>query len=322
MLEESIDEYYIGDLAIQQRYAKEYPLDPLPGLDYINDIIRTAGLAKQHHRRRKGVSRYLCYPVLCMERLGSCIADVDFIGHKFVRGVAKPLHFLSVAFRKPRRLRCIERTDAETTTEAIATTNMIFNRLGWPDAVKADGGLHFAGKVARRDGIGARSLPQYALNLLSHEVIPVYGNPRSPWNQGTGEGSNSVFGRNFWDKHEFTSIEMVDERLAAFNQSSLQYAQWTEKWIKETKGCSFIPRICFIRKVGEDTRKKDGVIPVAGEQVSLPKEYVGYFVFCEWNLKEQKLTIFFEREGDVQTIEEKIFLINRNSLSKCTDLFT
>lgn len=255
-----------------------------------------------------------------MARLGERIADVDFIGHKFIRGISDPLHFLSIAYRKPLRLRCIQRTNAETTDEAITVTNRIFDACGWPDVVKTDVGTPFAGKVDRRDGNGARSVPRYALNLLKHSVTPVYGNPRSPWNQGTGEGSNSVFGRNFWERHEFTSVGMVDERIVAFNASSKKYACWSP-WIRKTEGCSFTPRIGFIRKVGEDTRRKNGIIPVAGERVALPRGYIGYFVFSEWHLKEQRLKIFFEREGVIQQIDEKPFLIHPRSRERCTDLF-
>ena len=160
-LKKDPDEFFTGDLAIQQCYADEYPSDPVPGIDYINDIIRTAGLAKPHHKKRRGTAvRYLCYPVLCMARIGERVADVDFIGHKFIKGVSEPLHFLSIAYRNPRRLRCIQRTNGETTDEAIDVTNRIFDDLGWPDAVKTDVGAPFAGRVDRRDGKGARSVPR------------------------------------------------------------------------------------------------------------------------------------------------------------------
>lgn len=292
----------------------------MPGIDYINDIIRTAGLAKTHHKKRRGTAiRYLCYPVLCIARIGAYIADVDFIGHKFIKGVSEPLHFLSVAYRNPRRLRCIQRTNGETTTEAIEVTNRIFDEYGWPDGVKTDVGTPFAGRVDRKDGQGSRSVPRYALNLLSHETVPIYGNPRSPWNQGTGEGSNSVFGRNFWDARDFTSVAMVDASLIAFNASCKKYAR-SELWIRENKD-SFVPRICFIRKAAEDARGKNGIMPIAGEWIMLPKEYVGYYTFSEWNLKEQKLKIYFEREGEIQQIEERDFLIHPLSRKRCTDLF-
>lgn len=313
-LEKDPDEYYTGDLAIQQKYEEKYSSEKLPSLRYINDILKAAEKSKPHKKKRRGTARYLCYPVRAVTRLGTRIADVDFVGHKFIRGVSEPLHFLSIAYRKPIKLRCIQRTNSETTDEAIAVTNSIFDECGWPDVVKTDVGTPFAGR-------GVRFIPRYAANLLKKNVTPVYGNPRSPWNQGTGEGSNSVFGKNFWGAHEFTSIEMVDERMTVFNASSKKYARWTQ-WIRETKDISFIPRICFIRKVGEDTRGKNGTIPIAGELISLPREYIGYFVFSEWHLKEQRLKIFFEREDEIQQIEERSFLINPKSQERCTDLFT
>jgi hypothetical protein len=316
-LEKNPDEFFSGDLAIQQRYAEDHPSDPLPGIDYINDIIRTAGLAKHHHKKRRGTAvPYLCYPQFCISYVGERIADVDHIGHKFVRGVCEPMHFLSVAYRKPRRLRSIQRVSSETTEETVSVLNGIFDDLGWPDAVKTDVGTPFAGRTDRKDGKGARSVPQFAVNLLEHRTVPIYGNPRSPWNQGTGEGSNSVFGRNFWDANEYTSVAMIDERLVAFNASAKKYARY-EPWIREKKD-SFVPRICFIRRAAEDTRGKNGIIPVAGEWIVLPKEYVGYYTFSEWDLKEQKLQVFFEREGEVQKIEERSFEIHSRSLQKCT----
>src|SRR3989338_242464 len=67
-LVEDADEYYTGDLAIQQAYGELYPSDPLPGIGYINDIIRDAGLVKVHRGKRRGVAvRYLCYPEHCIK---------------------------------------------------------------------------------------------------------------------------------------------------------------------------------------------------------------------------------------------------------------
>lgn len=313
------DEYFTGDLAVRQKYEELYASEKLPSTQYINTIIKQAGKTRPRHKKRRGTAiRYLCYPVRCIERVGERIADVDFIGHKFIKGVSEPLHFLSIAYRNPRRLRCVQRTQGETTDEAIEVTNQVFDDLGWPDAVKTDVGTPFAGRVDRRDGKGARSVPRYALNLLSHETVPIYGNPRSPWNQGTGEGSNSVFGKNFWEARDFTSVAMVDESLIAFNKSSKKYARF-EPWVREKKD-SFIPRICFIRRAVEDARGKNGIIPVAGMWISLPKEYVGYYTFSEWNLKEQRLRIFFEREGEIQKIEERGFQIHPLSRERCTGL--
>ena len=314
------NEFYTGDLAIQQKYAELYPTDPLPGITTINDILRGEGLSNAHHKKRRGTAKYLAYPVACVNRLGDRIAEVDFIGHKFIAGVSDSVHFLSVAYQKPARLRCIQRTNGETSGEAISVTKTVFTELGWPDVVRIDAGTHFTGRVERSDGKGARSVSAFAEHLLTNTVIPVFGAVRSPWNQGTVEGSNSVFGRNFWDAHTFTSLDMLDERIIAFNACSKKYAQWTP-WIRETKDGSFIPRICFIRKVGEDTRGKNGFISVTSESISLPKNYIGLFVFVEWNLKEQSLKVFFEREGQIEQIKEIPFFIHPRSKERCTHLF-
>lgn len=311
-MENDFNEYYIGALAIQQKYENLYPDDPLPHTDYINDILRNAGRSKRHHQKRRGIAKYLCYPVVCVQRLGNRIAEVDFVGHKFIAGQSAPLHFLSVAYSTPARLRCILRTNGETAADAIAGTQTIFIKLGWPEVVRIDAGIPFTGHLERRDGVGARVVSKFACTMLYNEVVPVYGAIRSPWNQGTVEGSNSVFEKNFWQKHEFTSVDMVEERLRAFNECSKRYARWSP-WLSETKGDSFIPRICFIRKVEEDTWGKNGCILVASTRVSLPYEYIGLFVFVEWNLKNETIAISFEREEQITQIAEVSFPINPRS---------
>lgn len=182
------DEFYVGDLAIQQRYAERFTYDPLPSCDYIVRILRQAGLSEPHRKKRRGTAQYLCYPVECVRRLGERIAEVDFVGAKFIGGHPTPLHFLSAAYQKPPRLRCIERTVGETTDEAMVVTERIFDDLGWPDVARVDAGHPFTGRGERGDGKGARSVPRYAAFLLEHQVTPVFGAIRSPWNQVYVEG--------------------------------------------------------------------------------------------------------------------------------------
>lgn len=207
---------------------------------------------------------------------------------------------------------------SETTDEAVTVSRRVFQELGWPDVVRVDAGLPFAGRGERSDNKGARSIPQYAAFLLRSTIIPVFGAIRSPWNQAYVEGSNSVFGRNFWNKTTFTSMADVDERLAAFNRCSRSYAQW-KPWRRTVNPASFVPRICFIRKVEEDARKNKGVVPVASTLIALPKAYIGLFIFAQWNLKEERLTIYFEQEQSINVIKSTPFLIHPTSKKRCTD---
>lgn len=315
-LENNSNEFYIGDVAIQQQYEEQYHNDPIPGLDYINDILRNAGLSKPHKKKRRGTSKYLGYPVKCIDDLGDHIAEIDFIGNKFIKGHSNPLHFLTAAYRKPPKLRYIQRTESERTIEAINTSVRAFDILGWPDVAKIDNGFPFTGGIGYA-GRAINIVSRYAAFLLNNEIIPIYGAPRHSWNQSVAEGSNSVFGRNFWNKHNFGSISEVDERLTAFNNCSMKYAR-CEKWERPEKGDSFIPRICFIRKVKEDAWKKEGRIEIANNCVIVPKEYINLFTFSEWNLREATLNVYFEQNEIVQIIQEISFQINKTSLKRCT----
>lgn len=314
------DEYYIDALAVQQNYETRYPGDPPPSIGYIKDILHTEGLTIPHRKKRRGVAKYLCYPIKCVRRLGDRIAEIDFVGEKYIKGHSEPLHFLSIAYQKPRRLRMIVRTLSELTDEAIAATKGTFNELGWPEVARVDAGNPFTGRGERSDGKGARSIPRYAIFLLEHQVIPVFGAIRSPWNQAHVEGSNSVFGKNFWNQCDFTSVAQVDERLAAFNECSRKRARW-QPWKRTVSKDSFTPRICFIRKVEEDTRRKKGIIPVASTWIVLPKAYIGLFVFVEWNLREETLSIYFEREK-IKLIKKLRFPIHRSSKGRCIHFIT
>lgn len=309
-------EFYIGDAAIQQEYEERYPADPVPSCDYITRILRAAHRTQPHRKKRRGTARYLAYPVQCVDRLGDRIAEVDFV-QKFLRGVSEVLHFFSAVFQKPSKVRHILRTEAETTPEAITATMLTFKILGWPDVVRVDPGNVFSGRGERMDGKGQRTIPTYAQFLLEHRVIPVYGAIRSPWHQAHVEGSNSVFGRNFWHARIFTSRADVDDQLASFNICSLKRARW-ERSERVDPDASWVPRICFIRKVAEDPQTHKGWVPIAGTIVSVHRMYIGLFLFAEWNLHDETLTLFFEWEGVIRSLKHIQFPIHPLSKKRCT----
>ena len=75
--------------------------------------------------------------------------------------------------------------------------------------------------------------------LFEKKIIPIFTNPRSPWNNGSVEGSNSVFARNFWNNFEFSSAEDVDAKLKLFNQSSLEYCDYGQNEFKKKNDENF-----------------------------------------------------------------------------------
>lgn len=98
---------------------------------------------------------------------------MDYVGERFIAGCSDPLHFLGISYRYPIKLRCYERTIEETTQEAIECSRKIFIAYGWPDVVRVDAGVPFSGRIERSDGVGARSISQYAEFLLTNKVIPI-----------------------------------------------------------------------------------------------------------------------------------------------------
>jgi len=84
----------------------------------------------------------------------------------------------------------------------------------------------------------------------------------------------------------------------------------------------FIPKIYFIRQVREDREEDKGAfIDILNERVSLPEPYINYFVLSEWNLKEEILYIYFEKEQKPEIIKETSFKINQRSKEKLEKLF-
>jgi hypothetical protein len=54
--------------------------------------------------------------------------------------------------------------------------------------------------------------------------------------------------------------------------------------------------------------------------VFLPKSYINYFVLAEWNLKEEQLYIYFEKEQRPKMIKKLSFKINPRSKEKLVKL--
>jgi hypothetical protein len=170
-----------------------------------------------------------------------------------------------------------------------------------------DNGLAFIGSAS-----AVRTISKTIKFLFDKKIIPIFTNPRSPWNNGSAEGSNSVFARNFWNKFTFNSIADLDKKLKLFNESSLWYSDYDQNKIKEKENKEFIPQIYFIRKVYENQEDGKGEINVLNEKINLPKEYITLYTLSQWNLKTETLYIYFEKEQEKLLIKKLKFEINRN----------
>jgi hypothetical protein len=304
-LKDDPQQFYTGATAISQEWRVRFSETAPPPLRTIGKMMSDLGLAAEKARiRRKGASRYLCYPEHTVyTRLGKRVVEADFIGKKFITGRAEPINFIGFSFKKEPRLRYFKRIEGQTATNFIRECSSFFDRFERPDCVKVDNSLAVIGSAS-----GKRNISKSMSFLLESKVYPVFAVPRKPFSQASIEGNNSVFSRKFWNHLSFSSLEEIDEKLQWFNEASLRYTGY-QPCVYE-KDNTFIPKVYFIRQVQEDQKTKDGFIDVLNEKVYLSSSYINYFVLAEWNVIKENLAIHFEKNECLETIEQVSFLVN------------
>jgi hypothetical protein len=296
---------FAGASAIERHYRERYPGAKNLTLRYIGRVLAKHGFSTLPKVRRAGVSRYLHYPEHLINALGESLLEVDFIGKKFLTGRSRPLNFIAFSLRFPRKLKHFQRIAAETADETIEHLKRFFRRFEAPAVVKLDNGFAFAGA-----GPEPRTLNSVVLFLLERRIVPVFIAPKTPWNQASVEGSNSIFTRKFCNWERYKSIEHVDEKLAEFNSEYAWYTGYPKSARSVKRPKRFVPRVYFIRKVFEHPETKRGYIDVLKEQVTLPAPYINYFVLAEWNLKTEQLRILFEQDEKPKRLKSTRFPLN------------
>jgi len=304
-------QFYTGATAIEQEWRRRYCDISPPLLRTIGQILSDLGLSEQRKRhKQKGAAKYLCYPEHTIYTLfGGRVLEVDFIGKKYIAGRTKPLNFIGFSFKKEPKLRYFRRIEGQTAENFIKECKHFFQKFEKPDFLKVDNCLATIGSAS-----GRRNLSRTMKFLLKNQVIPIFSVPRRPFSQASIEGNNSVFARRFWNKIEFKNIADVDKNLEWFNISSQQYTGYQRPKGKNKINKKFCPRIYFIRQVRENEKQSGkAFIDVLNEKISLPSSYINYFVLAEWNLKEEMLYIYFEKECKPKVIKKLIFKINPRS---------
>lgn len=304
-LRSSREEFFWGASAIAHQWRERYPADPVPPLRTIGRILSESGLSQKRRGKIAGAAKYLCYPEYTIyDGLGYRVLEADFIGRKFLTGDSKPINFIGFSFKKEPRMRYFQRVAGETAESFIGASQHFFEKFEVPDAMKVDNGPATVG------GSGKRNLSRVMSFLLEKQIIPIFAVPRRPFSQASIEGNNSVFSRKFWNREKFSSLQEIDQRLAVFNEASRRYTGYQFPIeVKRTRK-NFIPKVFFIRQVQNIPESTNvAYISVLNENISLPENFVNYFVLAEWNLSEEKLSIFFEKEKQSELIRKIDFPI-------------
>ena len=303
--------FYWGPTAIQLAWQRNYPNEQAPPLRTIGKMLKDLGLSNDYGKHRvKGASRYLCYPEHTVyKKLGQRIMEADFVGQKYIRGRTEPLHFIGFSFKKHPKLRHFQRIGAATADNFINTCQDFIDRFEKPDCIKVDNAA-----VTIGTGSGKRNISRVMNFLLSNQIIPVFSVPRRPFTQASIEGNNSVFARKFWNQRAFTSVEDVDKQLEWFNTDSMQYSGYEPPSSKRRSSEEFVPRVYFLRQVRQmDEFTDHGYIDVLNELIYLPSAYINYFVLAEWDLAQERLFVYLEKDQELESIKNISFRINSSS---------
>lgn len=306
-------EFFCGATAIAQEWhRRRYSKTSLPPLRTIGRILAELGLSnKRRTPRAKGAARYLCYPEHTIyHQLPGRVLEADFIGKKYLGG-GEPLNFIGFSFKQPPKLRHFQYVPAQSADAIIKECQRFFAKFEKPDYLKVDNCGATIGS-----GSGQRTLSRFVCFLLSQKVIPIFSVPRKPFSQASIEGNNSVFARKFWNRREFESRSHVCKQLEWFNAASQRYSGYSRP-VQSGTHQSFEPQIFFIRQVAADENRADSAyISILNEKIPLPPAYINYFVLARWNLLQERLEIYFEKELKAKRVKQMKFTINENATYK------
>ncbi len=123
-----------------------------------------------------------------------------------------------------------------------------------------------------------------------------------------------MFSKKFWNQFDFKDFEEIDKQLELFNLSSQKYTEY-KKPQSISQRRDFKPKIYFIRQVKEVSKikQKKAYINVLNVKILMPKSLVNYYVLSEWNLHNEKLNIYFEKDKKQKLIKKIDFKINTKS---------
>ena len=303
-------------------YASKYPRETLPTLWYIKKTIQKANLqTRKPKKRRKGGSEYLLYPTESIRSLPGIHQSADFIGKKYIAGRTEPINFISASYYWPFKLYQVKRIQAEKAIYAINELQKIWMKFPMPHVFRIDNALQFRGSAS-----GKRALGTFLIFLLNLNVIPLFGAPSKPWTNPHIEGHNRIFTEKIWNKNRFTSLEHIDQENERFNNESIElfkfkYSDYifdnisrllTSDTVVKTDSLRTRKdkKLYFIRFVESVEQQSNAYIYVMNETIYLPEQYTHQFIFAEWNIETEKLSLYSEYKKNITLIQRIPFKIN------------
>jgi hypothetical protein len=315
--------YFVGSDYVQMDYSKQYPSEPIPSTWFIDQTVRNAGLQtkKPKGKKKVGGSKYLLFPAESIKNIGKIHQSADFIGKKYIAGRSDPINVFSSAYYSPFKLFQIKRVEAEKARCAIEVLKVQWKTFPIPDVFRIDNGLQFRGTAS-----GKRAVGTFLCFLLNLAVTPLFGSPSTPWTNPAIEGHNRTFTEKIWSNNFFENPEQIDIECDRFNQESFEYFRYKYSDFSNNRQFRYLGgtidptadklvttrnrKIYFIRFAESNEFREPAHIIILNEKVQIPEQYTHQFVFAEWDLEKEVLSIYSEYEQVITLIKQMDFKLN------------
>ncbi len=321
---EKDESYFWGNKIVKANYIKQTGKDV--SLWFISSQLKEHRLVKSHSKKKKGGSKYMKYPVKTLNKLGSSMMSLDFIGPRYLKNSSDHINFISCKYIRPNKEGIVKRITGQTTQQTIEILQQVWEDYFIPEVLKVDNDGAFGSNLTHKKCIGR--LTVFLLNL---GVKPLYIAPRSPWNNGEVEGFNNVFSKKFWNRISFENEQEIDIKIKDFNFEYEKYSQLisnnpeieNKKKISDFKKSNLFSKkvndfrekniyfLRIVRRIGEKGEESEkGFINILGEVITLNQDIINLFVFCKIDLKNKEIIISTEDEtGKLHKIKKAKFEI-------------
>lgn len=308
--------FFFGPDRILGEYRLKYPQAKKVSRPFITRVIHEA--FPESHQEMLKATKEQQYPLKALSSLGKTKESIDFIGHKFLKGQGKPIHFFTRVYSSPFTLRLIKRVENQRMETALEITSKDWKVYPLPDCLWLDNGFGFVASGGR-----PRVISPFIQYLLVLGVTPVFIAPKKPWMNGNIEGTNSVFAKKVWQKHRFKNLSEIDHILSQFEaeyrlihpfspakeekhlESGFTYQDMLSKPFEPKSDMT----IYLIRLV-EIQENQLSAIRIFKEQIIMDYQYLNTYVLVKINLFKETAIIFTEKEnGCLQTVAERKFTL-------------
>ena len=291
----------IGAEAIQFHMEKlGYGSSDIPSISTIKRIVKRNKLRVNKPERYKRVHSKRRYTIINPKYVDE-MHQLDYVGPRYIKGYGSinSLHLKDVVGRQVAGRQYNEKS----MDNAMDFLLDYWKQYQIPKYLQVDNAMCFAGDFKH-----PKSFSRFVRLALYVGIEVVFIAPSKPWMNGTVEEFNKGFGKNFWNKEQFSDLDDIQKKSPKYFETQNNFNAWKlkDKNLKKITPKRTLPekfkidvnklhlvdgKIHFIRIVDSN-----GKISVLNEYFNVGKEYIGEYVWITVETLKQKLAIYYNDE--------------------------